>query len=155
MPVCFNDFMTPYFYAATNIKYVLYDLEVQESGSVAFNDSIKEFKDFPNTAYYSPVSYAPQAFAMFMARQFNCSVSMVYYAGRIGGFIFWLVIMFLVIKIVPVYKWLFTVLILLPMNLYVTNSLSADTVTNCLGLLFIALVLKFTFSDNKIGIKQL
>ncbi len=155
IPVCFNDFMTPYFYAATNIKYVLYGLEVQESGNVPFNDSIKEFKDFPNTAYYSPVSYAPQAFAMFIARQFNCSVSAVYYAGRIGGFIFWLVIMFLVIRIVPVYKWLFTTLILLPMNLYVTNSLSADTVTNCLGLLFIALVLKYTFSDNKVGIKQL
>ncbi len=155
IPVCFNDFMTPYFYAATNLKYVLYGLEVQEAGDVKFNDSITEFKDFPNTAYYSPISYAPQAFAMFIVKQFNCSVSTVYYAGRMGGFLFWLIIMFLVIKIVPVYKWLFTALILLPMNLYVTNSLSADTVTNCLGFLFIALVLKYAFSENKIGAKQL
>src|SRR5688572_19553548 len=44
IPVCFNDFMTPYFYAATNIKYVLYGLEVQEAGDVKFNDSITEFK---------------------------------------------------------------------------------------------------------------
>ncbi|MBA3682138.1 MAG: DUF2142 domain-containing protein [Bacteroidetes bacterium] len=155
IPVCFNDFMVPYFYAATNLKYVLYGLEVEESGDVRFNDSITEFKDFPNTAYYSPVSYAPQAFAMFIVKQFNCSVSSVYYAGRIGGFLFWLIIMFLVIKIVPVYKWLFTTLILLPMNLYVTNSLSADTVTNCLGLLFISLTLKYAFAENKLTKAQL
>jgi len=155
IPVCFNEFITPYFYAATNIKYVLYGQEIQDAKEVQFNDSITEFKDFPNTAYYSPISYAPQAFAMFIVKQFNCSVSNIYYAGRIGGFLFWLIIMFIVIKIVPVYKWLFTTLILLPMNLYVTNSLSADTVTNCLGFLFIALVLKYAFADNNITVKQL
>lgn len=155
IPVCFNEFTAPYFYAFTNLKYVLYGQEVQDAASVQFTDSVTEFKDFPNTAYYSPVSYAPQALAMAIVKQFNCSVTAIYYAGRIGGFLFWLVIMFLVIKIVPLYKWLFATLILLPMNLYLANSLSADTVTNCLGFLFVALVLKYAFSESKITKKQL
>ncbi|MBL7911080.1 MAG: DUF2142 domain-containing protein [Bacteroidia bacterium] len=155
IPLCFNEFINPYFYAATNLKYVLYGHETQAANSVAFTDSVTEFKDFPNTAYYSAVSYMPQALGMYIVKQFNCSVSSIYYAGRFAGFLFWLIIMYLVIRIVPVYKWLFTTLILLPMNLYVTNSLSADTVTNCLGFLFIALVLKHVFSEKRIKLNDL
>jgi uncharacterized membrane protein len=155
IPVCFDEFINPYFYAATNLKYVLYGHETQAANNVAFTDSITEFKDFPNTAYYSAVSYMPQALGMFIVKQFNCSVSTIYYAGRFAGFLFWLIIMYMVIRIVPVYKWLFTTLILLPMSLYVTNSLSADTVTNCLGFLFIALVLKHVFSEKSITLKDL
>lgn len=43
-----------------------------------------------------------------------------------------------------------TLLILLPMNLYVANSFSADTVTNIISLLFIAYVLKLSLKEEKI-----
>lgn len=155
IPGCFNDFISPYFNAATNVRYTLNKDKTRESSAVLYSDSILEFKDFPNTAYYSPVSYVPQALAIFILKQFNCKVSSMYYAGRIFAFVFWLTIMFLVIRILPVYKWLFTALILLPMNLYVANSFSADTVTNCLSFLFIALVLKYTYKNKKVPHKIL
>ncbi len=63
--------------------------------------------------------------------------------------------MFVVIRMLPVYKWLFTLLILLPMNIYISNSFSADTVTNILSFLLLAFILKQAFGSGNVRIKQL
>ncbi len=155
IPTSLTAFALPYFYAATNLNYNLDKEKIMHSSEVAFSDTPFVFKDFPNTAYYAPISYLPQALGIFVAKQFKCSVFIIYYAGRLSAFLFWLIIMFNVIKIVPHFKWLFTVLVLLPMDLYVTSSFSADTVTNCFSFLFISLVLKHTFNKNNLKIKDL
>ena len=155
IPICFNEFILPYTFAASNLKYTFDKGDVLKGFSIPFSDKVTEFKDFPNTAYYSAVSYLPQVVGVFVLKQFNCSVATIYYGGRFCSFIFWLLIMFLVIKIVPIYKWLFTTIILLPMNIYLANSFSADTVTNCLSLLLIAIVLKQIFSKELLLKKEL
>lgn len=155
IPVCFNEFILPYTFAATNLKYTFDKGDVLKGFDIPFSDKITEFKDFPNTAYYSPISYLPQATGVFILKQFNCSVATIYYGGRFCSFLFWLVVMFLVITILPIYKWFFTTLILLPMNIYLANSFSADTVTNCLSLLLIALVLKHIFTEGILTKKDL
>ncbi|PBQ33964.1 hypothetical protein CNR22_20010 [Sphingobacteriaceae bacterium] len=108
------------------------------------------FRDFPNTSYYCPVSYLPQALILFVFKQSSVSTATLYYAGRIFMFLVCLFAMAFVIKIMPVYKWLFTLLALLPMNLFIMNSFSADNVTNILSFLFIALVIKSVFGKDKI-----
>ncbi|MDX2174376.1 MAG: DUF2142 domain-containing protein [Bacteroidota bacterium] len=150
IPVCFNEFVLPFTFATNNIKYTLHKKEIIESLKVKFNGKEKEFKDFPSTTTYSPISYLPQIIAVFILKQLNCSVALLYYGGRLFSFIFWLVIMFYVIKIIPIYKWMFTTIILLPMNLYVTNAYSADGMNNCLSFLFFALVLRHMFSEKKL-----
>lgn len=110
----------------------------------------RTFRDFPNTSYYCPVSYLPQAFILFVLRQFNVSVATLYYAGRIFTFLVCLMAMTCVIKMIPVYKWLLTFLALLPMNLFIMNSFSADNMTNILSFLFIALVLRYAFGERQI-----
>lgn len=155
MPVCFNEFLTPYNYAATNLKYTFNKNDILRSFDVKFNGEITEFKDFPSTTTYSAISYLPQVLAMFIIKQFNCSVATLYYGGRLFSFIFWLFIMFTVIKLVPMYKWLFTLIILLPMNLYVANAFSADGINNFLTFLFVAIVLKHIFSEGIITKKDM
>jgi uncharacterized membrane protein len=56
---------------------------------------------------------------------------------------------------IPICKWLFTFLILLPMNIYISNSFSADTMTNILSLAFIVFVLKYSFDDKLFTKKRL
>jgi len=155
MPVCFNEFLLPYTFAATNLKYTFDKKDILNSFNIKFDGKITEFKDFPSTTTYSPISYLPQICAIFIIKKFNCSVATLYYGGRMFSFIFWLLIMYSVIKLLPLYKWLFTAIILLPMNLYVANAFSADGVNNCLTFLFIALVLKQIFSKKILSKKDL
>ncbi len=154
IPNCISKFIFPYNNAAT--ERITVTLEDIFSGfNIKLTNDTTQFKDFPNTSYYSIVSYLPHVVAIFIAKQFNCSVGTMYYAGRLLTFLTWLLCIFFVIKMVPLYKWLFTFICLLPMNIYVTNSFSADTVSNILSFLFLALVLKHTFSENRFRLKNL
>lgn len=113
------------------------------------------FCDFPNTSYYSPVCYLPQALAIFVLKQFNEPVYILYYGGRLSAFLLSLFVMSYVIRIMPVFRWLFTLLALLPMQVFITNSFSADTVTDLLSFLFIALVFKAAFQQENITRKTI
>lgn len=153
MPYSFKVFSDPFMKAGGNEYYRVRPEFISGAFGLYVNDGVKEFEDFPNTAYYAPVSYLPHAVALFVLRQFNASVGTLYYGGRLIVFLFWLACMFFIIKMVPVYKWLLTALILLPMNIYISNSFSADVVTNILSFFFIALVLRY-ISGGSIGRKE-
>jgi uncharacterized membrane protein len=155
IPNCVNKFVFPFENAATEWRLTLTKQDVLNGFTIKHNKDTVRFKDFPNTSYYSVVSYLPHTVAIFITKKLNCSVATMYYAGRLLTFLAWLICMFFVIKIVPVYKWLFTLICLLPMNIYITNSFSADTVSNILSFLFMALVLKHTFSENEFRLKNL
>jgi hypothetical protein len=58
--------------------------------------------------------------------------------------------MFFVIRLIPFGKWLMTLIVLLPMNLYLANSFSADAVTNMIALLFIAYVLRLSLQEKQL-----
>lgn len=150
IPYSIREFVFPFQKVATNIKYTTSEGEINHAFDIKFSTKDSVFIDFPNTAIYSPISYAPQALALYFSKKFDASLGQMYYNGRYFTFICWLIGMFFVIRWIPFGKWLATLLILLPMNLYIANSFSADTVTNILGLLFIAYVLKLSLKDQKI-----
>ena len=114
----------------------------------------KIFVDFPNTALYSPISYAPQVCTISLLRVFDVPPLYIFYFARFTGLIFWLLIIFFAIRITPVFKWFFVLISLLPMSLYINSSLSADIVTNSVTFLFIALVFQSMFSKNQFSKKQ-
>lgn len=153
IPTSFDEFILPFNNASTNFEYKINRSDVFNAFKIK-PSAEKEFQDFPNTSYYSPVSYIPQAIAIYVFKKANCSFGTMYYGGRFFVFFIWLISMFFVIKTLPGYKWLFTVLILMPMNLFITNSFSADTVTVILSFLFLSVLLKLTFSNQKIDKKN-
>lgn len=155
IPNSINKFVFPFDNAATEKRLTLTKEDVLNGFRIKYTKDTTQFKDFPNTSYYSPISYLPQAIAIFITKRLGCSVGTIYYSARLLTFLVWLICMFFVIKTVPVYKWLFTFICLLPMHLYVTNSFSADTMSNILSFLFIALILKHTFSAERFQIKDL
>lgn len=122
---------------------------IWEQASTPLNERDKIFVDFPNTALYAPVSYAPQAFSIFILRKLNLPPLFIFYGARLFTLLFWVFFIFLSIQIIPIYKWLMVLLALLPMSIYTNMSLSADVITNLLSFLLIALIFKHTLSGKK------
>lgn len=100
--------------------------------------------DFPNTAFYSPLNYLPQAAGIALARIFTDAVAPCFWAGRVASLAFWTACLWLCLSITPVYRWLIVVLALLPMSLYINASLSADVVVNAVSFLYLAFILHLT-----------
>jgi uncharacterized membrane protein len=155
IPVSFIEFAHPYRLAATNLKYTLDEQKYFESFKVKLRPWETSFADFPNTSLYSPISYFPQSLTIFILKDLEISDAKLYYTARIVTYLFWMLVMYFLIRNIPVCKWLFTFLVLLPMNLYISNSFSADTMTNVLALSFVVLCLKYAFDEKKFGAKQL
>lgn len=118
------------------------------------NAESKTFKDYPNSAVYSPVSYLPQAIAIGSSRLLKLPPLYLFYSGRLISLLFWLVCIYFSIKMLPFYKWLFVLLALLPMSIFTNMSMSADVVTNGIAFLLIAYYLKLAFSESEISRKQ-
>jgi uncharacterized membrane protein len=98
------------------------------------------------SAVYSPAAYLPAAAAMRPALFFEVSPLMLMYIGRLANLLTWLVLTWAALRLVPFYKWLFFVLALTPMSLYQAASLSADSLTNALAFLCLALFLAEAFN---------
>lgn len=134
-----------------NIKnYTITYQEIQESFNIKSESNQNQFVDFANTAFYSPVSYLPQAIAIGILTSLHARPAVLYYGAKLFIFLVWLFCVYKVINLLPVFKWLFTLLALLPMHMHIVNSLSADTVTNILSFLILGLGLKHIFITERI-----
>jgi uncharacterized membrane protein len=93
-------------------------------------------------AGYSPVGYLPQAASLLIGTFFNLPVVALMYIARLASLTTWIVLVFFAIKIVPVKKWAFVGLGLLPMLVAQAISPGIDAISIGLSVLFIAIVLK-------------
>ncbi len=154
VPLSFEEFAL-HFKTLSNIpEQRLQPDEILNSFSIPVSEKTV-FKDFPNTALYSPVAYLPHAIAMAILRKSDCSVGTLYYGGRIAAFLIWYFLMYMVISMLPLQKWLFTMLLLLPMQLYLVSSYSADAMTSSLAFVLIAFVFRVAFTSTPVTRKQL
>jgi len=132
----------------TNLK------TIQEQLSVPLDEDEKTFVDFPNTALYSPISYIPQSVSIFILKNLNLPALIIFYGARLFTLLTWILCIWLAIRITPIFKWLFTLLALLPMSIFTNMSLSADVVTNIFAFLFIAYLLKVVFQEKDFDLKN-
>lgn len=124
---------------------------ITEQLKIPLEPDKKIFIDFPNTGMYSPISYFPQSISIFVLRKFHLPPLYIFYGARIFTLLFWILSISLAIKIIPFYKWFFTLIALLPMSLFINMSLSADVVTNLLSFILIAYILKLANSKQSIS----
>ena len=83
----------------------------------------------PNTGTYSLPAYAPQVAAAFVARHVTDSVGAIYYTMRISALVTMIFFVVLAMRFLPEKKLLIFVLGTMPMWIWESISLSADTVT--------------------------
>ncbi len=97
---------------------------------------------------YSPLPYLASALSISLGKLFDLSPLILMYLGRFGNLILWIFIIFLAIRITPVFKWGFMAIALMPMTLFQAASLSADSIAISLSFLTIAIFLKLALDDN-------
>jgi uncharacterized membrane protein len=97
---------------------------------------------------YVPTVYAPQAVGIALGRMCGLSVLKMMYAGRISALLCWIAIIFVAIRIVPVFKWVFVLIALIPRSLSLAASLSADGPTNAIAMLMTAVILRKIFGNE-------
>ena len=112
----------------------------------------RKFIDFNNTAVFSPLLYLPQALAIAVAIPLELSPIGMMYLGRLANLLFVVVLIFLAIRVAPVFKRVILLIALMPMSIFLMASLSADGMTIAISLLFTALVLRSTITVD--GVDQ-
>lgn len=121
---------------------------LEAASKIKLNPGETKFYTFPNTALYSPVPYIPQALGITIGRVLQLSPLAVFYLARLFNFIAWLLIVFMAVKIMPLKKWLFLILVLTPMSVHIAGSVSADALLNAVSFLFIALIFKIAYNEK-------
>lgn len=114
------------------------------------NKDNKVFLHFPNTGVYAPIPYLPQISGIMIGEIFAFSPLKLMYLGRFFNLCIWAFLLYLAIKLTPVHKWVFLLIGLTPMSLSQAASLSADSLTNGLAFLFIAVILRNALSKNSV-----
>ena len=114
------------------------------------------FHDYPNTAVYPWIVYAPAATGLAVARVLDLSVLGTMRAARWAGLLFWLVTGAFALWLLPAWRGLFTALLLLPMTVWTHAMISADTVTNAVAFITVAYILRRAFGERRnVGPRQL
>lgn len=96
-------------------------------------------REINTKSVYSPALLLPQAMAMrYFGRIANLPALAVFYLTRFAGLLSYLFLVWLAIRIIPFGKWLLLSLAVSPMALFQATTLTADTISNGIGFLFIA-----------------
>lgn len=133
--------------AINNMYEKFYDVE-RMTGEI--NPEDKTFVAFENTAQYAPATYLPQAIGVRIADFFSNRVLTLAYAGRIANFLVCGIILFFAIKAAPVGKNLIMLISLIPMNMYQTVSLSADSFAYVLCVSMVVFALYWCFGTERV-----
>ncbi len=154
IPVSVYESIRPFIYLRWKENAKIKKEEILSVLKNSFSSQPRLFYDFPNTSLYSPIPYIPHSLAIKIGLMLKLNPLLLLYLSRIFSFLFWGITIFYSIKIIPIYKWLFTVLAILPMSLFINMSVNADVTTNSLAFLFIAFILKLSFQNNKIKLRK-
>jgi len=104
------------------------------------------FIDFNSKSLYSPVTYMPQSLGIFVARHFTTNLAAIVYSGRMFNWLFITLILYAAIRIIPVGKEILALVVLMPMNIHESVSLSPDGQVVAVSTLMVALVLNLRYT---------
>jgi uncharacterized membrane protein len=85
------------------------------------------FAHFENTALYSPINYVPETAVFWFARQLGASVIATLFAARIVAGLVWVGFITAAVALTPRWKWLFSLVVLVPTALSQGAVISADS----------------------------
>lgn len=120
---------------------------LRELFDAPLNPDKKIFIGFVQTRYPFLI-YIPQAFGIALGRACGLPALALLYTGRLVNLFCWLAVMFVAIRALPAAQWLFLLLALTPMGVRQGASVCGDALTNAFAFLFVAVVLRYTFSGQ-------
>jgi len=92
-----------------------------------------------DTSVYTPPLLLPQALVMrYLGRRLVLPALPLYYALRLTGLLCYTLLAWLAIRLVPFGKWTFAIIAVSPMAIFQASTITPDSISNGIGLLFIA-----------------
>lgn len=112
------------------------------------------YRTITTRSVYSPPLLLPQAIVLrYLGIKYDLPMLTVYYASRFAGLISYLILAWIALRIIPFHKWVFLVLAMSPMAIYQASTISADSISNGIGFLFIAGCLAI-YERKEIGLRE-
>lgn len=130
----------------SNVKQDV-QLVFQAFSDLLLKDDV-EFVAFPNTAILAPIAYFPQAVGLMVGKLFNLSPVALLYLGRLFNLLFYIFIIAITIKTVPIFKNIIFLLAFLPMSIHLAASVSADAATISVSFFVTALILNIAINPD-------
>jgi len=106
------------------------------------------------TTYINPLPYAASAIGISIGRNLDDNPISLLWAGRTANLIFYLLIVFYSIRIIPIHKVTLMMCALTPMALYQASSITYDVFLLSGIILIISLIINYNFSLHKIELKH-
>lgn len=104
---------------------------------------------------YNPLLYVPQAFIMgLLGRFLDAPVLLIYYLCRLAYLACYIIPTYFAIRLIPLGKWLLTLLALSPMAIFQASTITPDSVSNSISFLFIATILWLAYRTKPFKIKH-
>ena len=110
------------------------------------SDDLQKF--YANTSLYSPISYFPQVIGVSLGKVFNLGPLYLGMLGRLFNLLFYVLIGYFAIKMMPKWKLFYFLILLSPNMMQCATTLSADAFINVMALLLIAVVTKIRFDEK-------
>jgi uncharacterized membrane protein len=105
--------------------------------------------DTSSTVSYSPFPYLTAAIGIGLGMLLKLPPIAGFYLGRLSNLALWLLTGYYVLKTLPCLKWFFCLLMLMPMVVFMTASVSHDVLLYCSSFLFVTLVLRLASDDTQ------
>jgi uncharacterized membrane protein len=110
------------------------------------------FAHFENTALYSPINYVPAAIVFWIARHINETVIGAIFAARLLTGVVWAILVTAAVAITPRWKWLFSLVLLVPTALSQAAVVSADSFS--LGVVALTTVYVLYLADRGLALQR-
>lgn len=128
---------------------------IERFQTARLNDASREFLNYPTSAIYMPLVYAPSALGIFIFRLFTDNSMIILYGARLFNYLAGTAIIYYAIKLIPYGKLAVLVIALLPMMVNQSVSASADVLTNALAIFSVAYALYLANNDSALKKRQI
>ena len=122
--------------------------QMKELEKIPVNSKDRFIFSTPNIPNLNP-AYIPNAIGILIGRILKPYPVWTMWFGRMGGLFFYLIIMYLVIRLTPIFKGVFFVFGLSPMVLFQSASITYDTMSTVLCFMTIALTLRYALIESE------
>ncbi|ORJ50329.1 hypothetical protein B2M27_11040 [Kluyvera intermedia] len=116
----------------------------------ASTDNVSTCFNFAPSATYSPLLYAPSAIGLALTRLVGAGIDTQMYAGRLMNLVFFLALVYAVVRMMPVMRIPTLMILSFPTLLNLASSYSPDPVTNLVTVMFIACCLRMAILKERI-----
>ncbi len=113
------------------------------------------FANFENTALYSPVNYLPEMLIFWIAQHTSESLLAALYSARLLTGMVWAACVTAAVAITPRWKWLFSMVVLVPSALSQSAVINADAVSLAVVALSAAYALRLASSEVPLRRRQI